>query len=645
MTLCGAQKSARALTLGHCRSQIVVAPPRGLWEWPIFVAKPHRGLSKVRNILRNAVSFALLSFISLAGFAAEKPKVQIMPEDQVKTGMHGVAYTVFEGVTPEPMEVEILGVLRNMAGPKSDVILARLHGKKVEYFGVVAGMSGSPVYIDGKLIGAIAYRIGEFSKEPIAGITPAGSMLEIDAMDKTPAPEEARALAGDRQATARTSGPGLATSPNQQDPGYANLLKPIETPLVFTGFSENTLRLFSKDFASVGVVPVMGAGSVSNDKQPEPLVPGSAVSAILVRGDMNIAGTCTVTYLDDTHLLACGHPLLQSGSVNMPMTKATVLATLPSAQNSFKIVNATEPVGAFMQDRRAGLMGRFDREPHMIPVTLTFNGVSHPKQFHYEVLNNAKVTPAAMMATVFNAIQGMNEYGEDTTYRLRGDIDVLGYPKLRVQNMYAPLDGSTPTAYSIALSIGEHFSRIFENPYATPKIEGVELNFDLVPDRRSARLETARTDITEARPGDEITIETLLRPYRGESILRQIPVKIPTSTPRGTLRILVSDGDTLDKMRRVSGAMSRRLDLGSTIALLNKEHTNSELYVSLLEASPQAMVDDKVMPTLPLSVMNVMDGMRGTQDMIVVGESAVDEASTPVDYVVTGSQIITLTIK
>ena len=219
------------------------------------------------------------------------------------------------------------------------------------------------------------------------------------------------------------------------------------------------------------------------------------------------------------------------------------------------------------------------------------------------------------------------------------------WPKLRVQNMYAPLDGTTPTAYGIALSIGEHFSRIFENPYATPKIEGVELNFDLVPDRRSARLETARTDVTEARPGDEITIETLLRPYRGESILRQIPMKIPTSTPKGTLRILVSDGDTLDKMRRVSGPMSRRLDLGSTIALLNKEHTNSELYVSLLEANPQAMVDDKVMPTLPLSVMNVMDGMRGTQDMIVVGESAVDEASTPVDYVVTGSQIITLTIK
>src|SRR5271165_3662873 len=599
----------------------------------------------MRNMIRRAISSVLLCLTSLAAFAAEKPKVQIMPEDQVKAGMHGVAYTVFEGTRPEAMEVEILGVLHNMAGPKSDVILARLHGQKVEYTGVAAGMSGSPVYIDGKLVGAIAYRIGEFSKEPIAGVTPAATMLEIDDMDKTSAPDMAQGLAGEKQGADRTSGPGDSAALSQQASGYANLLKPIETPLVFNGFSEDTLRLFSKEFASAGVVPVMGAGSVSNDKQPEPLVPGSAVSAILVRGDMNIAGTCTVTYLDDSHLLACGHPLLQSGNVDMPMTKATVLATLPSPSNSFKIVNTTEAVGAFVQDRRAGIMGRFDREPHMIPVTLTFHGVSHSKQFHYEVLNNAKITPAAMMATVFNAIQGMNEYGEDTTYRLQGDISVLGYPKLSVKNMYAPADGTAPTAYGIALSIGERFSRIFENPYERPKIEGVELNFDLVPDRRSARLETARTDVTEARPGDEITIETLLRPYRGESILRQIPVRIPTSTPKGTLRILVSDGDTLDKMHRVPANMGRRLDLASTIAMLNKEHSNSQVYVSLLEANPQAMVDDKVMPTLPLSVMNVMDGLRGTQDMVVVGESAVDEASAPVDYVVTGSQIITLTIK
>jgi hypothetical protein len=598
------------------------------------------------EMLRSAISFALVCLSSFTLSAVvNSSNVPVMPENQVKAGMHGVAYTVFEGVKPEPIEVEILGVLRNMAGPKSDVILGRLRGSKVEYTGVVAGMSGSPVYIDGKLVGAIAYRIGEFSKEPIAGITPAASMMEISELDKGPAQDLDVAKSGTKSAASPTAGPGLSVVANDGLSQYTNLLKPIETPLVFSGFTEETLRLFGDKFASAGVVPVMGAGSVSDAKQPEPLEPGSAVSAILVRGDMDIAGTCTVTYVDATHLLACGHPLLQSGNVDMPMAKAQVLATLPSGSNSFKIVNTTESVGSFVQDRRTGIMGRFDREPQMIPVTLSFSGTAHAKQFHYEVLNNPKITPTAMMATVFNALQGMNEYGEDTTYRLTGDILVQGYAKLGVQNMYTPVDGATPTAYGIAVSIGDRFSRIYENPYDTPKIEGVELKFDLVPERRSARLENARTDVTEARPGDTINIETLLRPYRGESIIKQIPLTIPTSTPKGSLRILVSDGETLDRLRRVPPTLSRRLPLGSTIALLNKEHTNSQIYVSLLEPNPQAMVSDSVMPALPLSVINIMDGMRGTQDMIVVGESATSEASTPVDYVVSGAQVITLNIK
>lgn len=564
-----------------------------------------------------------------------------MPEDRVKAGMHGVAYTVFEGTKPEAIDVEILGVLPDMAGPKSDVILARLHGPKVEFTGVVAGMSGSPVYINGKLVGALAYRIGTFSKEPIAGITPAATMLEIDEFDKTP-PSNLNASTNKLASEAtRSAGPGGDAGASS----YANLLKPIETPLVFSGFSEETMRVFGDKFAAAGVVPVMGAGSVTGAPQPEPLEPGSAVSAVLVRGDMNIAGTCTVTYVDANHILACGHPLLQAGAVEIPMTKTTVLATLPSTYNSFKIVNSTEPIGAFVQDRRTGIMGRLGREPDMIPVTLNVRGTSNPKQYHFEVLNNPRITPTAMMATVFNALQGMNEYGEDTTYRLTGTIAVQGYPKLGVQNMYAPTDGSQTTALGIANAIGERFGRIFDNPYETPKIAGVELNFDLTAERRSARLENARTDVTEARPGDTISIETLIRPYRGESIVKQIPVSIPTSTPKGTLRILVSDGETLDKLRRVPQSTTRRLPLGSTIALLNKEHSNAQVYVSLLEPNPQAIVGDNVMPTLPLSVINVMDGMRSTQEMVVIGESATSEASAAVDYVVSGAQVITVNVK
>jgi hypothetical protein len=585
----------------------------------------------------------LLLLIALPGLTFARSAPDILPLGQVHAGMRGVAYTVFQGVQPEAMDVEVLGILRNVNGPRGDVILVRLHGKTVEYTGVVAGMSGSPVYIDGKLVGAIAFRIGSFSKEPIAGVTPIQEMLEINEMDRTPGAEPQPVNSGARSQPARAATPGEVAEPLRD---YANLLQPIETPLVFSGFTEDAVRRFAPQFAAAGIVPVMGAGSVSPDvKQPEPLQPGSAVSAVLVRGDLNIAATCTVTYVDPQRLLACGHALLQFGRVDIPMTKAQVIATVPSPANAFKIVNATEQVGAFVQDRHTGILGRFGEQPQMIPVSLRLHGAAGPKQFHFDVLNNGRLTPLAMMATVFSALQGVNESGEDVTYRMNGRISVAGYPEVRLQNMFAPADLGLPTAFTVALNLGDHFGRIYQNPYAKPDVKGVELDFDVVRERRWAQLESARTDVTEARPGDDMVVEAVLRPYRGERLVRHIQVKIPTSTPKGRLRILISDGDTLDRMRRIGGNLGRRLDLASTIALLNKEHSNDRLYVSLLEANPQAMVEDKVMPTLPLSVMNVMEGMRGTQDMVVVGESSVNEASTPLDYAVSGAQVITVTIK
>ena len=499
-------------------------------------------------------------------------------------------------------------------------------------------MSGSPVYIDGKLVGALAFRIGQFSKEPIAGVTPIEQMLEINTLEETSAKRPATALTP-------VGAPGPASSgPDVQN--FANLMKPMDTPLVFNGFTEEAVRRFAPQFTAAGITPVMGAGSVSDEKQPEPLVPGSAVSAVLVRGDLSIAATCTVTYVDPERLLACGHPLLQFGNVDIPMNKAQVVATLPSPENAFKIINTTEAVGAFVQDRHTGILGRFDQTPDMIPVTLRIHGVSNPKTFHYEVLNNPKLTPVAIMSTAYSVLQGINEYGEDVTYRLHGQIDVHGYPEVKLQDMFAPSsDGNVPTAAALAMSLGDRFGRIYDNQFVKPNITGVELDFDILNERRWARLESARTDVTEARPGDQITIEAALRPYRGERIVRQLPIQIPTSTPKGTLRILVSDADTLDKMRKSARPFAQRLDLASTIAMLNKERINDRLYVSLLEQNPEAMVQDKIMPTLPLSVMNVMEGMRGTQDMVVLGESSVGEESTPVDYVVSGAQVITITIK
>jgi hypothetical protein len=591
--------------------------------------------------------------ITLPGRSASALTVPaIMPLDQIHEGMRGTALTVFQGVKPESMDVEVLGVMHNVNGPKGDIILVRLHGSKHEYTGVVAGMSGSPVYFNGKLAGALAFRIGEFSREPIAGVTPIAEMLEISALDHSPTHSPAlptlRAGLTENGAAMQTASPGEGSA--VPDSNYSDYLRPIDTPLVFNGFSVDTLQRYSSQFAAVGIVPVMGIGAASDVKQPEPIEAGSAVSAVLVRGDMDIAATCTVTYVDPQRLLACGHPLLQFGEVDLPMTKATVLATLPSPMNAFKIVNTTETVGAFVQDRQNGIMGVPGQESKMIPVTVAMHtqgdhGVA-TKEFHYEILNNARLSPLAMMATVFNALHGTNEYGEDTTYRMNGVLSVKGYPDVALRNMFAPQDNGQPAAALAAATIGDRFGRIYTNAFDTPDIEGVKLDFDLVRERRSAHLEASRTDVTEARPGDQIMVETVIRPYRGEQLVRQIPIRIPTSTSKGTLRILVSDGDTLDRMHRGTPMMNRGLGLAPTIALLNKERANDRVYVSLIGSDPEAMIADKVMPTLPLSVMNVMDNMRGTQDMVVLGESSVSEASTePLDYVVSGAQMLTINIK
>ena len=589
---------------------------------------------------RFAITILLASACSLAASEPAKPSIQFMPLEAVKPGMRGVAYTVFQGVRPQPMDVEVLGVMKGVNGPRQDLILIRLHGSAAEYTGVVAGMSGSPVYVDGKLVGAIAYRIGEFSKEPIAGVTPIGEMLEINELDRTQPAGGATPEAARSGSATKTSGPGMAEGLDSRQ-----LIKPIDTPLVFTGFTPETLRSFAPQFAAAGIVPVAGAGSVSDDKQPEPLEPGSAVSMSLVEGDVNIAATCTVTYMDAEHLLACGHPVLQFGAVHMPMRKAQVVATLASPMNSFKIVNTTETVGAFVQDRHSGILGKFDAKPEMIPVTVSVHGGSQPREYHFRVLSNPRLTPLAVASSVFSSLQGTNEFSAEATYRVQGKIHVDGYPDVAVQNMFAPTENGPAPAFSAALMPGERFTRIFGNPVAQPQIMGLDLEVSLTNERRAARLETARTAVTEARPGDEIQVEAVLRPYRGERIVRRLAIKVPTSANRGPLRILVSDGDTLDRMRRVNDASALRLDLGSTIALLNKQHANNQLYVSMLEPHPQAIIEDKVMPAMPASIMNVMDGMRGTQDMTVTGESSVSEASVPLDYVVSGSQIISVDIK
>jgi hypothetical protein len=568
---------------------------------------------------------------------------KFFPLSEIHKGMQGVVYTVFEGTKPEPMGVEILGVLHNALGPRQDMILARLEGAKPEYTGVVAGMSGSPVYIDGRLVGALAYRIGQFSKEPICGITPIGSMMGVEEQHRTPATE----FAGSGDTAPSEPGAGAISSGDASGP----LIQPIDTPLVFSGFGPDALRLW-KEHAPLGLVPVEGVGgSESSEKQPDPMVPGSAVSAVLVRGDLDIAATCTVTYIDPKKMLACGHPITQFGPVSMPMTKADVVATLPSPLEAFKIINTTETVGSITEDRESAIMGEFGKPAHMIPVTLrvTREGVGGEpgkelEALHFEVIDQPQITPMAVMVAVYQGLMQENTYSAQTTYHVQGSVKLSGYPSVKLNSLVAPTD-ALPANLQTALALGERFTRLYDNAARRTPIESVDLEVAAIPRRLTAEIESAHTSRVEVHAGDTITVEATILPWHGERRNVRVPVKLPSNLPEGPVRLLISDSGTLDRLLQPPQFNAQQLDVAATIAQLNSVHTSDQLYVTLLAPEAQAAVDGRTLTALPLSMANALAPLRENKGMALNGESAVPMASLPMDAVLTGQQVVTLQVE
>ena len=544
------------------------------------------------------------------------------PLADVHRGLHGTAWTVFEGTAPEPMDVEILGTLKDAIGPGQDMILGRLHGTKPEFTGVVAGMSGSPVYIDGKLLGALSFRIGQFSKEPICGITPIALMFEVRDLPAN-LPETSRMPEGAR---------------------------PIATPLVFSGFSEQALNLYGDGFRKLGLEPVAGLGSAApGAATSDPIIPGSAVSAILARGDLNIAATCTVTYVDEHQLLACGHPITQYGTIDMPMTKAEVLATLPSPMNAFKIVNTTETVGAFTEDRQNAIAGRFGQSAPMIAVSVDVqpprdSGLK-ARSLHFEVLNNRELTPQVLLAGIFQALSGTDTAGSEMSLHLTGSVDVTGYAPLAMDQVLSSGDGGA-AAGQAAVFVAQRFARVYADPLQQPTITGVHLHVDVVPSRQTVQVESARLSTDEAHPGDTITVETTLRPWQaGPRSVRQT-LTLPTTLEPGPLRILVGDATSLDRVLAPPPASAAHaLGVADTIAQLNRVHPNDRLYVTLLDHETQAVTAVQALPSLPPSMVNALQTLRESREISFTSETATVAASVPQDAAVTGSQVLTLQIR
>jgi hypothetical protein len=623
----------------------------------------------------------------------------IFPLSQIRPGMTGTAWTVFQGSVPEPMQVEILGILRSARGPGQDMILARLHGDKPEYTGVVEGMSGSPVYIDGKLAGSLSYRIGQFTKEPIAGITPIEQMLQVRdiPVQKIPVDDiSARDFPGrdlplpatqiGEQTTPAAPDSSLdntdsAANQNPLAPGAMNFqpltagdmnFQPLDTPLVMSGFLPEAIRFWQQQTAGTSLSPVAAGGSLAgssagmagssagissgasaqstSSSSPQAsshpgLVPGSAVSMQLIRGDLEVSATCTVTWVDPTQLLACGHPVLGAGPVSMPMTTADVVATLASPLNSFKIINTGVTVGAFTQDRESAIRGVFGAQAQMIPVHLALDFPDGPRKLNVDVLDLPSITPLAVQVVLYDSLLESNESSEALSYHVTGSVDVAGFPPFPL-DLWAPSGQQAPASMMAALLTGSQFTRLYSNGARQGVVRSVDLNVEAIPRQVAVTLEQARIASTDiAHAGDTVEIEASLRPSHQPERNVRIAFKLPARLASGNLRLLVSDAATLDRTLNQPRLSASPEDLSTVFALARDQHAADRVYVSLLAPETQGELRGQTLPSLPLSVANALEPLRNTSDAGLNGESAELIGEAPAGGVLTGFSILNLHIE
>lgn len=601
-------------------------------------------LVALRRLIPAFLAALILAF-GVATNADDAPTV--FPLSQVQPGLKGVVYTIFTGNEIEKVDLVVLGVLHNALGPKQDVILVQLLGEKVEHTGVVAGMSGSPVYFDGKLAGALSLKLGVFTKEAIGGVTPIENMLDVEKAPDALPPTPPGAAPTNSSSAAYPSQVALPENLAQYTSvGAGQVLVPIETPLISTGLYPETIARFSKELSGWGM-SMMSGGTTAPSPEDTQLKPGDMVGVQLIRGDLSLTPGCTVTTVDKGRILACGHPIFSFGNVSMPISRAYVVTTLASAMASTKIITTGGTIGTLTQDRVTAIAGRLGDGPSMIPLDVTLLTPSAQKQYHFELIENPQLTPVLVALATYNGIVGNAAYGEGSTLQLDGEIDIQGHTPVELKDLYAPTDMPIPGGFFVASSVQNVFSRIYLNPYEAPHLNGIHLRITALPERRWATIDNAWIEKNEVRPGETVAVKVQLRPYRGSPFVQEIPITIPAQAARGNMQLVVSDAEvanrTVDALEASSQGQLPGLE--ELIKLINRDHQNDRLYATLLQPTPTLMVEDKIMPNAPASAINVLDQRQSPGGARLQYQSMTGEWSVEMHQVVTGERTLTITVK
>ena len=611
------------------------------------------------KLLRLLLVFAAIAGLSGSSLIAQTPFISV---DEVRPGMVGVGRTVFEGDKIEEFTVHIIGVLKNVVGPSRNIVLARLEGGPLAKTGVIAGMSGSPVYINGRMLGAVSYQLGQFPKEAIAGITPIAEMMDATAIAAvTPGarpvamtwpvtPQDlfaiwsrdlgrVRPLTGDASMTLLSGDVSLA--------GMASMLQPISVPLVSAGFSPDVLAPLTPAFTERGFLPVSGPvgaqptiGHGARAAAPRTLRPGDAMGVALLTGDFVLGATGTVTHVDGDRLYGFGHPMYNLGPTQFPLTEADVHLVLPSLMTSSKLASFGNIVGTVQQDRATAVAGRLGPGPKMIPVRITLNSDRTPSRtFTFEMVRDVTFTPLLTYLTVANVLTSYERGAGPASYTVRGTATVREQGDISFEDIFS---GDQPAGAASAYVAGP-LTFLLKNASAPVDVEKVSLTIDATEQTRTARIERVWLDKDRPRAGRAVNVKVLLRTHKGEELVKTVPIDIPANAS-GTLQLLVADANRLSAEDRRSARGAETQEVAQLIRTFNKARRSNRLYVRLSSSDEGAVVNGEPLAALPPSVLAVLEADRNSGTYSPLRHATRGEWEIPVELAISGSRQLTISL-
>lgn len=585
-------------------------------------------------------------------------RTQFFPLSELKEGMRGTARTVFRGSEPEEFTVEILGLVPGAIGPKQDLIVGRISGGSADRTSVFAGMSGSPVYIDGKLVGAISYSF-PFSKEPICGITPIEQMINIfEHKQKDNRNSQAPRVFSFAELAATEWKPEFPKNSAVESAilsGVGNnsalmavagqSFQPIGTPVAFSGFTQETLNRFAPQLRQVGLLPVSAAGGAAritpmkeaNDKT---LVGGTSVSMQLTRGDFSMAASGTVTYRDGNKIYAFGHPFLSLGTADLPMSESSVVTVIPSISNSFKLAVPDAMVGSMTQDRATGVYGQLGQAPKMIPVRLNLQTSRNQHEtYNYEVVKDDFLTPLLLNMTINNAITASERGLGDSTITLKGEVKIKGQQPLIFERRFTGMQAVLYTGSSVAIPI----NALLKSRFDGIEISEINLNLSSIDGSNTAEIERIALDKTQVRAGESFEVQAFVRTNAGKIFVQKIPVKVPSNTPAGMLMVAVGDGNAMQQTANSQQFVPK--DLSELIKTINEIKKNDRLYVQVYRVTGGAIIGAKEMPNLPPSVLATLNNDRTAGGFKPTVQTVLTEQEVPpAEFLISGQQSLAIEV-